>query len=275
MAATPHQEGPRRVHPRLRVHAEAVAEQLVTFMQDVIERRFGFSRVVLGLSGGVDSAVVAALAARAIGPSNVLALQLPYAELAVETTSKADLVVEALGLTSRTIDITATVDALEAALGGVDWHRRGNLQARVRMSVLMDALTSEGAFPLSTTNRSERLLGYYTQGGDDVPQLNPIGELYKTQVWQLAEVLGLPRSVIDQAPSAGLEPGQTDEGDFGLPYSVIDLILTHLDGGFSDDEIKAQGVTSEQITSVRARVSAALRKRAGALIPHLPRARGI
>lgn len=256
-------------HERLRIAPGPLAERLVVFLRDAVTRRFGFDRVVLGLSGGVDSAVVATLAARAFGPGRVLALRLPYRDLGGGAQGHAQLVIDQLGLDSDTVDITAVVDAYERTQSGMDWHRRGNVQARARMMVLFDKLTELGALPLGTSNRTEILFGYFTQGGDDVPQVNPIGDLYKTQVWQLAEHLGVPRAVIDQPPSAGLEPGQTDEGDFGLPYAVIDLVLAHLEGGFSDDEIRALGVGQAEIDAVRKRVRGTHRKRVPRLVPQV------
>lgn len=266
------QAPPRRVldpHPRLRVAAGPLAERLVTFLQDAVKRRFGFERVVLGISGGVDSAVVAALAARAFGPERVLGLRLPYGDLGGDVPGRAELVFDRLGIDADTVDISGIVDAYERTQAGMNWHRRGNVQARARMLVLFDKLTELGALPLGTTNRTEYLFGYFTQGGDDVPQVNPIGDLYKTQVWQLAEHLGVPRAVIDQAPSAGLEPGQTDEGDFGLPYETIDLVLSHIEGGFGDEEIRALGVAQDDIDAVRERVRSTHRKRVGRLVPQM------
>ncbi len=263
---------PRRVldpHPRLRVAPGPLAERLVMYLQDTVQRRFGFERVVLGVSGGVDSAVVAALAARAFGPKRVLGLRLPYGELGGDVPERAELVFEHLGIEDGTVDITGIVNAYEQSQPGMNWHRRGNVQARARMLVLFDKLTELGALPLGTTNRTEWLFGYFTQGGDDVPQVNPIVDLYKTQVWQLAEHLRLPRAVIDQAPSAGLEPGQTDEGDFGLPYETIDLVLAHLEGGFCDAEIRELGVAQSAIDTVRERVRATHRKRVGRLVPRV------
>lgn len=267
-AATP----ARRVldpHPRLRIAPGPLAERLVTFLQDAVRRRFGFERVVLGVSGGVDSAVVATLAARAFGPEQVLALRLPYGSLGGDVPERADLVIDHLGIAADTVDITGIVDAYERTQESMDWHRRGNVQARARMLVLFDKLTELGALPLGTSNRTELLFGYFTQGGDDVPQVNPIGDLYKTQVWQLAEHLAVPRVVIDQAPSAGLEPGQTDEDDFGLAYETIDLVLSHLEGGHGDEEIRALGVAQADIDAVRARVRATHRKRVGRLVPQV------
>ena len=263
---------PRRdldVHPRLRIEPESLTARLVTFLDDVVRRRYGFGRVVLGLSGGADSAVVAHLAARAFGPENVHALRLPYRDLGIHALDHAQLLIGGLGLPAETVDITGIVDAYAEGRPGMTWHRRGNVQARARTMVIFDKMAEYGALPLGTGNRSEILFGYFTQGGDDVPQVNPIGDLFKTQVWQLAAHLGVPEEIIDKAPSAGLEPDQTDEGDFGLPYATVDLVLSHLEGGFGDEEIRALGVAQEAIDGVRRRVLATHRKRVPTLIPRV------
>ncbi len=255
------------IHPRLAIDAEALTKRLVHFLQDAVLRRHGFRRVVLGLSGGVDSAVVACLCERALGREAVLALRMPYRDLAAGGLGMAQAVIDRLGIESETIDITPIVDAYADARPGMTWHRRGNVQARCRSMILFDMLAERGTLPVGTGNRSEILFGYFTQGGDDVPQVNPIGDLYKTQVLQLAAYLGVPPSIIEQPPSAGLEPDQTDEGDFGFSYGVADLVLSHLEGGFEDGHIRALGVTQAQIDAVRDRVTRTHRKRVPTLIP--------
>lgn len=257
------------IHPRLQIEPESLTKRLVTFLQDVVGRRYGYDKVILGLSGGADSAVVAYLAARAFGPDGVIALRLPYRDLGVRSLEHAQLVIEDLGLASETIDISAMVDAYADEQPGMDWHRRGNVQARARMIVLFDKMVQYSALPLGTGNRSEILFGYFTQNGDDAPQVNPIGDLFKTQVWQLARYLGVPQEIIDKEPSAGLEPDQTDEGDFGFSYSTIDLTLSHMEGGFGDAGIRELGVPQEAIDEVRRRVLATHRKRIPTLIPQV------
>jgi NAD+ synthetase len=255
------------LHPRLVIEPDSLTARLVTFLADVVTRRYGYRKVVLGLSGGVDSAVVAALAARAFGPGNVIALRLPYRDLGIGSLEHAQLVIDWLGIASETVDITEIVDAYADRQPGMDWHRRGNVQARARMIVLFDKMVEHQALPVGTGNRTEILFGYFTQHGDDAPQVNPIGDLFKTQVWQLAAHLGVPREIIDKEPSAGLEPDQTDEGDFGLTYATVDLVLTHLEGGFGDDEIRGLGVDQAAIDEVRRRVLDTHRKRVPTLIP--------
>jgi NAD+ synthetase len=258
-----------KMHPRLQVDAEALAQRLVTFLDDVVRRRYGFPKAILGISGGVDSATVAHLAARALGPDNVIGLRLPYRDLGGPALEHAQLVIDALGLASETVDITEMVEVYSERQPGMDWHRRGNVQARVRMVVLFDKMVQYQALPLGTGNRSEILFGYFTQHGDDSPQVNPIGDLYKTQVRQLAEFLGVPREIVEKAPSAGLEPNQTDEGDFGMPYATVDLVLAHIEGGYRDEEIRGLGVAQDVIDEVRRRVLTTHRKRVPTLIPQV------
>lgn len=222
---------------------------------------------MLGLSGGVDSAVVATLAVRALGRQRVLALRLPYRDLDTEGMARASRLIERLGIRSETVDITPIVDAYAAGQPDMTWHRRGNVQARVRMTVQFDKLTQHGLLPIGTGNRSERLLGYFTEHGDDAPKLQPLADLYKTQVWHLADHLNVAREIIDAAPSAGLEPDQTDEGDFGLRYEEIDLVLAHLEAGFDEAAIEAVGVPRSAIAEVRRRVVATRRKRVPTVAP--------
>ncbi|MEJ2290475.1 MAG: NAD(+) synthase [Deinococcales bacterium] len=135
------------------------------------------------------------------------------------------------------------------------------------MIVVFDKMKAYDALPLGTGNRTELLFGYFTEHGDDAAQIQPLLDLYKTQVWQLAEQLGVPEEIVAKAPSAGLEPGQTDEGDFGLSYATADVVLAHLEAGFDDEAIRALGVSQQDIDSVRERVRTSHRKRLGTLVP--------
>jgi len=258
---------PRSIpHARLRIESAPIAERLERTIEDTV-RRYGAAGVVLGVSGGVDSAVVSALAARAVGPERVLALQLPYRDLGSESMRRAEHWIEHLGLRSERVDITAMVDAYEATQPDMDWHRRGNVQARARMIVQFDKLTQQGLLPIGTGNRTELLLGYFTEHGDDAPKLQPLADLYKTQVWQLAEHLNVYDDIVDAAPSTGLEPDQTDEGDFGVPYAEIDLVLALLEAGFDDAAVLDTRASSAALDAVRERVVATRRKRVATVAP--------
>ena len=253
-------------HPRLRIEPAPIAERLERTIEDTV-RRFGADGVALGVSGGGDSAVVSALAARALGPARVLALRLPYRDLGGAGMERAERWTHHLGVRSETVDITAMVDAYEATQPEMSWHRRGNVQARARMIVQFDKLTQYGLLPIGTGNRSELLLGYYTEHGDDAPKLQPLADLYKTQVWQLAEHVGVHHDIIDATPSAGLEPEQTDEGDFGATYAEIDLALTLLEAGLDAAAVVAAGVPRATLDAVLARVVSTRRKRVPTVAP--------
>ncbi len=254
--------------PPLEIDCEMTTEWLVSFLRQEFERR-GFSKAVLGLSGGVDSAVVAALAARALGPENVIAVRLPYRTSSPQSLEHAQLIIDALGLDSRTVDISAAVDGYLANEPDVDNHRKGNVMARVRMIALFDLSARYKALPVGTGNKSERLLGYFTWHADDSPPINPIGDLYKSQVWELARHLGIPAEIVDKPASADLIQGQTDEGDFGISYKKADQILHWLLSGFKPAEI--QGFSESEIDLVRKRLEGTHWKRklpAVAMVSH-------
>ncbi|MEO8449973.1 MAG: NAD+ synthase [Gemmatimonadota bacterium] len=235
---------------------------LVEFLKDEVTRRRNFDRVVIGVSGGVDSAVVAFLAAEAFGPGNVTAVRMPYRTSSSESLSHAQLVIDALGIHSRTVEISAAVDGLAGSLGDPPTPTRlGNIMARMRMITLFDLSAAIRAIPLGTGNKTERLFGYFTWHADDSPPVNPIGDLYKTQVWALARHLGVPSAIIDKAPTADLVAGQTDEGDFGISYSSADQILHWLLSGYDADKIEAKGFSPAEISLVRRRLDSTHWKR--------------
>jgi NAD+ synthetase len=229
---------------------------LVEFLrEEVIERR-GFGKAVVGLSGGVDSAVTAFLAARALGPENVFGFMLPYRSSSPESLAHAQLVVDALGISARTIDITAAVDSyVSVAEPDADASRRGNVMARVRMIVLFDQSAKLRALPLGTGNKTERLFGYFTWHADDSPPVNPLGDLFKTQVWALARQLGVPREIVEKPATADLIKGQTDEADLGISYPKADHILFWLLRGYKPDEITRLGFTEAEIGLVERRLA--------------------
>lgn len=238
----------------LAIDPALVEQWLVAFLEEEVHRRRGFARALVALSGGVDSAVTAALAARALGPANVIGVRLPYRSSSPDAKAHAELVAKQLKIGLETIDITAAVDGLYGKDASADATRRGNVMARMRMIVLFDLSAKYHALPLGTGNKSERLLGYFTWHGDDTPPVNPLGDLYKTQVWALARHLGLPREIVEKPPTADLVAGQTDEGDLGITYERADHILHGLLTGLETDEIAALGFTPIEIRVVRDRL---------------------
>lgn len=211
----------------LEIYPPLVCEILVDFIHEEVTK-VGFSKVILGLSGGIDSALVAFLAARALGKKNVLGLRLPYKTSSSESVSDAKKVVDKLGIRSFVIEITPMVDAYFDDFRDASMLRRGNKMARERMSILYDLSAKEQALVLGTSNKTELLLGYGTQFGDLASAINPIGDLYKTQVRQLSKHLKLPKSIIDKAPTADLWVGQSDEVELGYTYEYIDQVLYYL-----------------------------------------------
>ncbi|HET9225802.1 MAG TPA: NAD+ synthase [Thermoanaerobaculia bacterium] len=232
-----------QVRQRLLLNAPLAVAVLTSFIRDAVETS-GMSGVVLGLSGGIDSALSAALAARALGPERVRAFLLPYRTSNPASEQDARAVAEHLGIPHRKIDISPMVDAyfqMEAETEP-DAVRRGNKMARERMTILFDQAKKENALVLGTSNKTEILLGYSTVFGDNASSLNPLGDLYKAQVWQLSRHLDLPSEVVDKKPSADLWPGQTDEGDLGFEYQTADEVLYLLfDEGLRPDEVVARG----------------------------------
>jgi len=246
------------------INSEIATRWLVAFLQDELIVRRGITRAVIGLSGGVDSAVTAYLCARALGPENVYAIRMPYKTSSPASLADAQLVIDALGVRARTIEITAAVDGYLQFEPDADARRRGNVMARTRMVVLFDQSAKLDALPVGTGNKTERLLGYFTWHADDTPPVNPIGDLFKTQVWELARYLGVPQVLIDKAPSADLEADQTDEGDLGITYARADAILAQLLLGYSDLQLIERGFDAHDVALVRRRVDSTHWKR------HLP-----
>jgi len=217
----------------------------------------GARGLVIGLSGGIDSAVSAALAVRALGAEAVLGVFLPYRTSSPDSLADAELVAGALGLRAERRDISDFADACLRDIPPAAALRRGNVMARCRMVVLYDLSARDGTLVLGTGNRTETLLGYATLHGDAAFGLNPLGDLYKAEVRALARHLGLPARVIEKAPSADLWAGQTDEDELGFTYEQADLILHHMvDRGSDDRGIAALGFAPELVARVRARVRA-------------------
>jgi NAD+ synthase len=246
------------------IDAGLAADWLVAFLRDEMIVRRRMPRAVIGLSGGVDSAVTAYLCARALGPENVYAIRMPYRTSSSSSRSDARLVVDALGLPCVTIDISGAVDGYLQYEPEAGARRRGNVMARTRMVVLFDQSAKYDALPVGTGNKTERMLGYFTWHADDTPPVNPLGDLFKSQVWALARYLGVPERLIEKAPSADLEANQTDEGDLGVSYARADAILSHMLMGYADDALVERGFDRADVELVRRRVDSTHWKR------HLP-----
>jgi len=255
----------------LDIQPELVAELLVSFLREEVASA-GLGRTVLGLSGGIDSAVVAALCARAFGPENVLSVLLPYRLSNPESERDARAVGEQLGLPMRRVDISPMADGYLAAQGVDDARRRGNVLARCRMTVLYDLSVEWRGLVVGTSNKSEILLGYSTQWGDGAHALNPLGDLYKHQVYELARHLGLPEGVIEKPPSADLFEGQTDEAELGFRYADADRLLQRMvDRRYSEDELVAAGFERDFVRAIAARLVANQFKRVTPVIAKLSR----
>jgi NAD+ synthetase len=246
----------------LAIDPDLARRWLVSFLKDEVVRRRGFAKGIVGLSGGVDSSLVAFLAVEALGAENVIAVRMPYKTSSPESLAHAQLVIETLGIESLTIDISAAVDGYLAQVDGdADPTRRGNVMARERMIVLFDLSAKFRALPLGTGNKSERLLGYFTWHADDTPPVNPLGDLFKTQVRALARHVGVPEVILQKPPTPDLVPGQTTEGDYGISYDKVDRILYYLIRGLKPAEVVARGFTSEEVAKVEGRLESTHWKR--------------
>jgi NAD+ synthase len=234
----------------------------VEFIRDEVARRRGFAKGIIGLSGGVDSSLVAFLGAEALGPSNVIGVRMPYRSSSPESLHHAQLVIDALGIESRTVDITEGVDGLVRGIGGdVSPTRRGNIMARCRMITMFDLSAELDALPLGTGNKTERLFGYFTWHADDSPPVNPIGDLFKTQVWSLAKHIGVPEEIVSKPATADLIRGQTDEEDLGISYHKADAILHWLLQGYRVSDVVARGFDERDVELVRHRLESTHWKR--------------
>ena len=246
----------------LAIQPALVEAALVEFIQEEVVRRRDFARVVLGVSGGVDSAVALFLACRALGPENVFAFLLPYATSSADSLDHASMVTEAVGAHQRTLPITDAVDAyIDAHEPAVTDLRRGNLAARMRAVVLFDQSARLDALPLGTGNKSERLLGYFTWHADDSPPINPLGDLLKTQVWALARHLDVPAEIVDKPATADLVRGVSDEDELGISYHRADPILHWLLKGYDVESLVRLGFRRDEVAVVSKRLSSTHWKR--------------
>ncbi|HXF84542.1 MAG TPA: NAD+ synthase [Anaerolineales bacterium] len=240
----------------------SVARQILTAFIKSEVTRAGFSRAVVGLSGGIDSALSCMLAVEALGKENVLAVRMPYRTSSPDSLEHAGLLIEQLEIPSKTIEITDMVEPLFALDPTISRLRKGNIMARQRMIVLYDQSEVFKGLVIGTSNKTEILLGYSTQYGDSASAINPIGDLYKTQVRQLARALGIPAPILEKPPSADLWEGQTDEGELGFTYEQVDKLLFLLvDHRYSPEECIEVGFDEKFVKAVIRRVQRSQYKR--------------
>lgn len=253
----------------LTIDTQVVKLVLTRFIHNELTKA-GFQHAVLGLSGGIDSALSCYLTAAALGPENVLAIRMPYETSSPESLEHAQLVIDDLGVQSETIDITPMVEPLFEASQDINPGRKGNIMARMRMTILFDRSAAFQALVIGTSNKSEMLLGYGTIYGDLASAVNPLGDLYKTQVRQLARAIGVPQSIIEKPPTADLIPGQTDESDLGFSYAEVDRLLYMLvDERHSTNECVEAGYPRPFVQTALEMVRKAQYKRVMPIIPKL------
>ena len=256
---------------KLDLNLKEVHNELVEFLRENFKKA-GFSKAVLGLSGGIDSALVAYLLRDALGKENVLAIMMPYKSSNPDSLNHAKLVVEDLGINSKTIEITDMIDAYFKNEEEATSLRMGNKMARERMSILFDYSSKENALVVGTSNKTEIYLGYSTQFGDSACALNPIGDLYKTNIWDLSRYLKIPNELIEKKPSADLWEGQTDEQEMGLTYKEADQVLYRmLEENKKVEEVLAEGFNKDLVDNIVRRMNRSEYKRRMPLIAKIKR----
>lgn len=256
----------RRGYREHQPNVELLERVLVAFVRDEVHKS-GLERVVLGLSGGVDSALVACLAARALGPQQVTGFVLPYRTSSPESEADARRVADATGIALQRLDITPQIEAYFAAFPDASPLRRGNKMARERMAILYDHSAVLRALVLGTSNKTELFLGYGTIFGDMASAINPIGDLYKTQVWALARAVGVPEPIVAKHPSADLWAGQTDEAELGFTYAEVDELLHFMiERRYRHEELVALGFDARFVERVEDLVTRSQYKRRMPLI---------
>jgi len=238
----------------LTINTDVAHRILTRFIKSEVTR-VGYSKAVIGLSGGIDSALSFALAVEALGNENVLAVRMPYKSSSADSLEHAEMLVEQFESPTETVEITSMVEPLFATDPNMSKHRRGNIMARQRMIVLYDCSEAFKGLVIGTSNKTEILLGYSTLWGDMASAVNPIGDLYKTQVRQLSRALGIPPAIIEKPPSADLWMGQTDETELGFTYEEVDKLLYLLvDQRYSAKECIEEGFDEKFVTLVINRV---------------------
>ena len=244
---------------------------MVEFLRESFKKA-GFSKAVFGLSGGIDSALVAYLLRDALGKENVLAIMMPYKSSNPDSLNHAKLVVEDLGINSKTIEITDMIDAYFKNEKEATSLRMGNKMARERMSILFDYSSKENALVVGTSNKTEIYLGYSTQFGDAACALNPVGDLYKTNIWDLSRYLKIPNELIEKKPSADLWEGQTDEQEMGLTYKEADQVMYRLlEENKTVEEVLAEGFNKDLVDNIVRRMNRSEYKRRMPLIAKIKR----
>ncbi len=252
----------------LEINAELVRKLLVQFIKEHTARQ-GYNKVVLGLSGGLDSSAAAFLAAEALEPSGCVGVFLPHAVSDPQSLQDAQSISAQLGLPARLLDITALVAPFEKLFGNLSPVQLGNAMARARMMILYQISVEEQALVMGTSNKTELLLGYGTLHGDLACAFDPLGDLYKTQVRELAEHLGIPENIRRKVPSADLWAGQSDEGELGFTYAEADRVLVRwVDGRYSRENLLAEGFAAGLVDRIMQRVIAQQFKRT---LPPIPK----
>ena len=238
----------------LTINTDVARRILTGFIRSEVTR-VGYSRAVVGLSGGIDSALSCALAVEALGAENVLAVRMPYKNSSRDSLEHAQLLIDQLQVPNKTVDITDMVEPLFALDSGITKLRKGNIMARERMIVLYDQSEVFKGLVIGTSNKTEILLGYSTQWGDSASAINPIGDLYKAQVRQLSRAMNIPAPILEKAPSADLWDGQTDEGELGFTYEQADQLLYLLvDQRYSPQECVEAGFDEKFVSLMINRV---------------------